>query len=36
MVEAGGADAADVHAGPLANGFQPFENRDVFGGVVSH
>ena len=36
VMQAGAADAADVHAGPLANGLQPFKNRDVFGGVVGH
>ena len=36
VVQAGGADAADVHAGPLANRLEPFENGDVFGGVVGH
>ena len=30
VVEAGAADAADVHAGPLANRLQPFEDGDVF------
>jgi hypothetical protein len=33
MMEAGGADAADVHAGALANGLEALENGDVFGGV---
>ena len=32
----GGADAADVHAGPLADRLQPFEDGDVFGGVATH
>ena len=36
VVQAGGADAADVHAGPLADGLEPFENGDVFGCVVGH
>ena len=34
MVEPGRADAADIHAGALADGLQSFENGDVFGGVV--
>ena len=34
MMKAGGADAADVHAGTLANRLEPFENRDVFSGVI--
>ncbi len=29
----GGADAADVHAGTLADRLEPFENGDVFRGV---
>ena len=29
------ADAADVHAGALADRLQPFENGDVFRGVVA-
>src|SRR5262249_26804491 len=33
MVEAGAADAADVHAGALADGLEAFEDRDVFCGV---
>ena len=36
MVQPGGADAADVHAGPLADRLEPFENGDVFRGVVGH
>ena len=36
MVQAGGADAADVHAGPLADRLEPLENGDVFCGVVGH
>ena len=36
MMEAGGADAADIHARPLADRLEPFENGDVFGGVVGH
>ena len=30
MMQAGGADAADIHAGTLADGLEPFENGDVF------
>ena len=33
MMQAGGADAADVHAGPFADRLEPFENGDVFCGV---
>jgi hypothetical protein len=33
MMQAGDADAADVHARPLADGLQPFEDGDVFRGV---
>jgi hypothetical protein len=33
MVQTGGADAADVHAGTLPDGLQPLQNRDVFGCV---
>ena len=33
MVQPGGADAADVHAGTLADGLEPFEDGDVFCGV---
>ena len=33
VMEAGRADAADVHARPLADRLQAFENGDVFGGV---
>ena len=36
MVQAGGADAADVHAGPLADRLEPFEDGDVFCCVVGH
>ena len=35
VVQAGAADAADVHAGALADGLEPFENGDVFCGVGS-
>src|SRR4051812_45147887 len=34
VMEACAADAPYVHAGALADGLQPFENRDVFRGVV--
>src|SRR5262249_37340326 len=34
MMEAGRAHAADVHARPLPDLLQPFENGDVFRGVV--
>ena len=34
VVQAGAADAADVHAGALADGLEPLENGDVFGCVV--
>ena len=34
MMQPGGADAADVHAGPLADRLEAFENGDVFCGVV--
>ena len=33
MMQAGRADAADVHAGALANRLEAFEDGDVFGGV---
>ena len=33
VVQAGGADAADVHARALADGLEAFENGDVFRGV---
>ena len=33
MMQAGGADAADVHAGTLANRLEAFEDGDVFGGI---
>ena len=36
MMEAGGADAADVHAGALADGLEPFEDGDVFCCVAGH
>ena len=36
MVQAGGADAAEVHAGPLADRLESFENGDVFRGVICH
>ena len=36
MVQAGAAHAADVHAGPLANGLQTFEDRDVFRRIGRH
>ena len=35
VVEPGGADAADVHAGALADGLEPFQDGDVFCGVAS-
>src|SRR3954466_14932282 len=34
MMKAGGADAADVHAGTLAYGFESFEDGDVFRCVA--
>ena len=34
MMQAGAADAADVHAGALSNGLEPFEDGDVFGCVI--
>ena len=34
VVQAGRADAADVHAGALADGLEAFEDGDVFGGVA--
>src|SRR5206468_11791024 len=34
VMQAGRADAADVHAGPLPDRLQAFQDRDVFGGVV--
>src|SRR3954467_5180133 len=34
MMEAGRADAPDIHAGALADRLETFENGDVFGGVV--
>src|SRR6185295_6662505 len=34
VVEPGGPDASDIHAGPLANRLEALENGDVFGGVV--
>jgi hypothetical protein len=36
MVESGGADAADLHARPLANRLEPFEDGDVFCCVGGH
>jgi hypothetical protein len=36
MMKSGGADAPDVHARSLANRLQPFENGDVFCGVIRH
>ena len=33
MVKPGGPDAADIHAGAPANGFEALENGDVFCGV---
>ena len=36
VVQPGAADAADVHAGALADGLEPLENGDVFGCVVGH
>ena len=36
MVQPRGADAADVHARPLADRLQTLENGDVLGGVRSH
>ena len=33
VVQAGAADAADVHARALADGFEAFENGDVFRGI---
>ena len=32
-MQPGDADAADVHAGALADGLEAFENGDVFCGV---
>ena len=34
VMQSSRADAADVHARPLADGLQAFENGDVFRGVV--
>ena len=34
MMQAGAADAADVHAGALANGLEPLEDGNVFGCVI--
>ena len=34
MVQAGRPDAADIHAGTLADGLEPFEDGDVFRGVI--
>ena len=36
VMEAGRADAADVHAGPAPDGLEPFENGNVFGGIGGH
>ena len=36
VVQPGLVDAADVHAGPPADGLQALEDGDVFGGVSSH
>jgi hypothetical protein len=36
MMQSGGPDAADVHAGTTANGLEAFENSDVFGGIGRH
>src|SRR4029453_9310781 len=35
VVKPGGSDSPDIHAGPLANRLQSFENGDVFSCVVS-
>jgi hypothetical protein len=35
-MEAGGADAAEVHAGPLADRLEALEDRDVFSCIGSH
>src|SRR5678815_4512272 len=35
MVKSCHANAADVHAGALADGVESLENGDVFGGVVA-
>ena len=34
MMQAGAADAADVHAGAFSNGLEPFEDGDVLGCVI--
>src|SRR5690606_13566876 len=34
MVKPGRTDSADVHAGAFADGFEPFEDGDVFCAVV--
>src|SRR5262245_49008045 len=34
VMKPGRADAADIHAGPFANGLEALENGDVFRGVV--
>jgi hypothetical protein len=34
VMQAGAVEPADVHAGPLANRLQPFENSDVLGRVL--
>ena len=36
MVQAGGADAADVHAWTLANRLEAFEDGDVFCCICGH
>src|SRR5688572_33298501 len=36
VVQAGRADAADVHAGPLTYRLQPFEYGYVLGGIATH
>jgi hypothetical protein len=36
MMQAGGSDAADVHAGPLANRLESFEDGNIFRGVRGH
>src|SRR5206468_2125880 len=37
MMKARAVHAADVHARPLADGFEPFENLNVFGCIfVAH
>ncbi len=34
MMEGGAIGAADIHAGTAADGFQPFQNLDVLGGIA--